>query len=473
MAVSEPSRPDAQLRHDALVRVRSLLVDLGCSDEEIERAIVDDTVDLLVVDRMLVPASRRMTQTEVVELADIPIEAAQRLWRALGFLDVGEDDRVFTDMDIEAVRLFKSMMAMGLVDTDSAVQTARVIGSSMARIAEAETSLGSTPILATSGDSVIDADHFARQAETVLPAMARLLEYVWRRHLQAATRRAMLLRARRPEEGMSPVTAVGFADMVGFTVLSQHLGDEELGAVVARFEEVAHDTVVALGGRVVKMIGDEVMFVVQTATSAAEIGLSLAEAYADDELLSDVRVALAVGPVLVQDGDFYGPVVNLASRLVGVAHPGTVLVSDEFRTALGTGVSGFELRALRPRNLKDIGRVQAWKLSRAGAEPGADRRRNVRWERLGVVLRELDELRERGEKLVVRSGSRRSGADEACVRPGPVGGAPLSRGRAGRWRYPPPGARRTPGREPPAVPVDRPASLCVRGSRRWWPPVGG
>ena len=63
--------------------------------------------------------------------------------------------------------------------------------------------------------------------------------------------------------------AVGFADMVGFTMLSQHLGDEELAAVVARFEALAHDTVVALGGRVVKMIGDEVMFVVPTAAGAA------------------------------------------------------------------------------------------------------------------------------------------------------------------------------------------------------------
>ena len=161
--------------------------------------------------------------------------------------------------------------------------------------------------------------------------MARLLEYVWRRHLQAATRRAMLHRTRGVDEGVRPVMAVGFADMVGFTVLSQHLGDEELAAVVARFEELAHDTVVALGGRVVKMIGDEVMFVVQTATGAAQIGLSLAEAYAGDDLLSDVRVALALGPVLVKDGDFYGPVVNLASRLVNVARPGTVLISDEFQ----------------------------------------------------------------------------------------------------------------------------------------------
>src|SRR6202023_3616104 len=138
---------------------------------------------------------------------------------------------------------------------ESAVQMARVIGSSMARIAEAEAGPGTAPILLASGDTLIGADQFAPQAAP-------------------ATRLAMLRRTRGSEEGISPVVAVGFADMVGFTMLSQHLGDEELAAVVARFEELAHDTVVALGGRVVKMIGDEVMFVVQTATSAAEIGLS-------------------------------------------------------------------------------------------------------------------------------------------------------------------------------------------------------
>jgi len=195
--------------------------------------------------------------------------------------------------------------------------------------------------------------------------------------------------------------AVGFADMVGFTLLSQHLGQNELAAVVSRFEALAHDTVVASGGRVVKMIGDEVMFVVQTATMAAEIGLSLSEAYAGDDLLSDVRVGLAVGPVLVQDGDYYGPVVNLASRLVGVANPGTVLVSGEVREALGAeGAHGFETRALRPRTLKDMGLVQPWKLSRGGSEPGADRRRSARWERLGEVLHELEELRDRGQQAV-------------------------------------------------------------------------
>ena len=82
---------------------------------------------------------------------------------------------------------------------------------------------------------------------------------------------------------------------------------------------------------------------------------------------------------------------------------------------------GFDTRALRTRHLKDIGRVQVWKLSRAGSEPGADRRRNVRWERLSEVLRELDDLRERGEQVV--RGSRRT-----CPRPVPT---PRSADRSG------------------------------------------
>ncbi len=434
-------------RVEALARVRYLLQDLGCPDEDIDRAVEDDVLDLLVVDRVLVPAGHRLTQSEVAERTDIPLEVAKRFWRALGFLDVADGDAAFTDMDIQAVQIFQSLVALDIVELDSAVQMARVIGSSMARIAEAETSPGTTPFMTGSGDSVLDADEFARRAEASIPAMARLLEYVWRRHLQAATRRAMLLRSRGSDEGLRPVMAVGFADMVGFTMLSQHLGDEELAAVVARFEELAHDTVVALGGRVVKMIGDEVMFVVQSASGAAQIGLSLAEAYASDDLLSDVRVALAIGPVLVKDGDFYGPVVNLASRLVNVAHPGTVLISDEFKAALDAeGDAGIDTRPLRTRTLKDLGRVQMWKLIRTGTEPGADSRRTMRWERLGEVLRELDELREVG------GGSRRR----------------LSRRRVGRWRSRGDVGGTSPRTGRPVCPAGRPASPTARPRSPSW-----
>ena len=394
----------AKERAEALARVRSILLDLGCTEEEIDRAVVDDVIDLLMVDRLLVPTTRNLTQADVAEITGLPVELVHRFWRALGFLDLAEDEPALGEMDIDAVRLFQAMVAMGLVDTDVAVQSARVIGISMARIAAAQTGPGATPILGPTGDSVLDADQFARQADASLPAMARLLEYVWRRHLQAATRRAMLRRSRGDREGRRAQMAVGFADMVGFTLLSQHLGDDELAAVVARFEELAYDTVVALGGSVVKMIGDEVMFVVASASAGADIGLSLAEAYAGDELVSDVRVGLAAGPALEHDGDYYGPVVNLAGRLVNVARPGTVVVSDEFRTQLfHEDGRQFTTRPLRVRTLKDIGKVQLWKLVRTGTAPGEDRGRTMRWERLGAVLRELDELAERADGSAPRA----------------------------------------------------------------------
>jgi adenylate cyclase len=179
-----------------------------------------------------------------------------------------------------------------------------------------------------------------------------------------------------------------------------------LAAVVRRFEELSHDIVTGLGGRVVKMIGDEVMFVVESVADAARIGLDLADAYADDELLSDVRVGLALGPVLLREGDYFGTTVNLAHRIVNIGNPGTVLISDDFHTALHRAVPDeFSTKPLRPRMLKDLGRVQLWWLGRVGHEAdgtgvAADRRRNVRWERLSEVLRDLEELRGIGERLL-------------------------------------------------------------------------
>jgi adenylate cyclase len=399
-----------------LAHVRNRLLEAGATEEEIDRAVAEDVLDLLTVDRLLVPGRRRYSQHEVAEITGLGVDLLHRFWRALGFLDVGEEEKAFTELDIEAIELFLGMVRIGATEVDTALQLARVIGSSMARIAEAEVVPG-TMTVGIGDDNVLVADAFASVADTTVPAMAKLLEFVWRRHVQAATRRTMLLRTHGQITGASPVLAVGFADMVGFTLLSQHLAEDELAAVVRRFEEISHDTVTSLGGRVVKMIGDEVMFVVDNVVAAARIGLTLAEAYADDELLSDVRVSLAVGSVLVRDGDYYGPTVNLSHRIVNIANPGTVLMSDEFHTQLMAEAGDeFTAKPLRPRVLKDLGVVQLWWCGRAGQEPDgtgsvADRRRNVRWERLGDVLRDLEDLREVGGRLL--SAGRRASVVDA------------------------------------------------------------
>jgi adenylate cyclase len=417
---SRPADDDDARREAALSHVKEILLMHGATEEEIDGAVADGVIDLFVAERMLIPSRRRYSRDEVSQLTGVDLGKLERFWRALGFPGVQDDEPAFTDLDLEAVRLFQGMQALGAADTDSAVHMARVIGSSMARIAEAE--LVPADMVSEEVDPILSAEAFAGVADATIPAMAKLLEFVWRRQVAAGIQRNMMLRSHGLAPGQSPVLAVGFADMVGFTLLSQHLSDEELAAVVRRFEELSHDIVTSARGRVVKMIGDEVMFVVDGVADAARIGLDLADAYADDDLLSDVRVGLACGPVLLRNGDYFGPTVNLAHRIVNIANPGTVLMSDEFHRTLTEEAPGeFTGQALRPRLLKDLGRVQLWWCGRTGQEAdgtgaAADRRRNVRWERLSEVLRDLEELRGVGERLLT------SNRSAGSVVPQPGGG---------------------------------------------------
>ncbi|MDQ3107344.1 MAG: adenylate/guanylate cyclase domain-containing protein, partial [Actinomycetota bacterium] len=225
----------------------------------------------------------------------------------------------------------------------------------------AEAMLGSTAERSRSARP-LEADLFALSAGTSLDTQSRLLDYVWRRHLQAATRRRLLSDGGRSDRPTVRL-AVGFADLVGFTALSQQVSDVELARVVDRFEALAFDEVARHGGRVAKMIGDEVMFVGDDVAAALEAALALADAYADDDVLSDVRVGLAWGDVLAREGDYYGPVVNLASRMVNIALPGAVVISEAVHAEVGTD-GRYLFHALRPRTLKDIGRVRLWRARR-------------------------------------------------------------------------------------------------------------
>jgi adenylate cyclase len=386
-------------------RLRTLLESVGVTAEEIDRAAANGDLYLLAIDRLLAAGTPRYTATEVAARSGMPLEQTARFWRALGFTDVTDDERHFTDADVEALTIAKRFLQEGLADVEVALQMTRVIGLSMARVAEAE--VAASPLMRSDLDSDKMADSFLRSLDVILPSMGRLLEYAWRRHLQAAVRRTMLAFSRGERSGGTIEATIGFADLVGFTLLSQELSDEALAEVVTRFEALAFDTVSALGGQVVKVIGDEVMFVVRDAAQGARIALRLADAYADDELLSDVRVGLACGSVLAMEGDYYGPVVNLASRIVKIAIPGTVLVSDEVHNQLSDDKE-LAFKPLRPRTLKDVGRVQLWAMHWAGQEPPSDSRWS--WSRrrgLPGVLPAAAELRARASELRERATDRR------------------------------------------------------------------
>jgi adenylate cyclase len=158
---------------------------------------------------------------------------------------------------------------------------------------------------------------------------------------------------------------VGFADLVSFTRLVRRLSERDLARVVQRFEALASDIITAHGGRVIKTVGDEVLFVAIGAAPAAAIALDLVEAMALDDVLPDVRVGMASGRVISRLGDVFGTTVNLASRLTAVAKPRSVLVDGGLAASLAS-MSGFEMTPLRRRTLRGIGPVTPWALRRAG-----------------------------------------------------------------------------------------------------------
>jgi adenylate cyclase len=203
------------------------------------------------------------------------------------------------------------------------------------------------------------ADRIAALAESLVRGYEPFLGYIWRRHLFAAI--SQVVASAAGQVGEAEATTVGFADLVGFTAITQQLSDHELAEVVDHFEKIAYQEIAEGGGRVVKTLGDEVMFSNSNPSAAGKTGLAIAAACKADPVLPDVRVGLAIGSMLAWEGDFYGPTVNLASRLAGIATPGTVIISDELAERL-TGDEAFTLIEIRGVKLKGIGKTRPWVL---------------------------------------------------------------------------------------------------------------
>jgi adenylate cyclase len=337
--------------------LRDAVLALGIPEEEVARAEADGTLELVAMEHMVSEGSPELDLQQVAARSGLTPELIRAFWRALGFPDPRPDELVFTETDIELLSDVVRFIDDGSLDEGLALQMARVIGSALNRVAVAEVDAVEGQMAAdrAGGASDLSVTEAALRAGEILPIMPRVLEQVWRRHLSAATRRRIV----RASTDEGKTVCVGFADLVGFTATTQELPEQQLAEVVGNFETIAFDLVSSHGGRVVKMIGDEVMFMTDGVISGAKLALDMAATYREAEHLSDVRVGLASGRVLERDGDIFGPVVNLASRIVNVAFPGAVVVSPDIRDVL-QGTPGFVFRSLRSHYLKDIGRVPLW-----------------------------------------------------------------------------------------------------------------
>jgi adenylate cyclase len=321
------------------------------------------------VELALLGEPRRLRRREVSAAAGVSLVSARRFWRALGFANVDDDYAAFSDADLAALRQVVALVRDGVVDEPTALALARAVGRSTDRLASWQVQLLAESVAADRAadpQSAPDARHAGQVAREVIEPSDRLeplVAYAWRRHLAAAVARLMA-DAEPVLDHRAGVRSVGFADLVAFTRLVRRLSERELAALVQRFEALASDIVAAHGGRVIKTVGDEVLFAAASAAAAAAIALDIAEAMTEDELLPEVRSGLATGPVVMRLGDVFGTTVNRASRLTGIAHPGAVLVDDVTAAALAS-VSGFDLAVMRRRPLRGLGLVRPWRLRRA------------------------------------------------------------------------------------------------------------
>jgi len=313
------------------------------------------------LERLLLDGPRQYTRREVAERSGMALERTRRLWRALGFPDAAEDDPAFTDADVEALEVLSTLIDSGFVGPENEASIARAMGQSLSRLADWQTDMLADALIRAGeqeGRTAATADDAVTAARALLPRLRQVQDYVWRRHLAANADR--LLAAVGP--GDRRELAVGFADLVGYTSRSRGMGGRELGAMIEDFESTAAEVIARHAGRVVKTVGDGVLFTAGTGVAAVEIGLELPEAWdADDR--PPLRTGAAFGAVLTRLGDVYSPVVNLASRLTSLARPGTLLVDRELAEQLD-GEPAYKVRRLRRVSVRGYDHLQPFLVRR-------------------------------------------------------------------------------------------------------------
>lgn len=301
-----------------------LLTEDGCSLSDMVAAEARGRLFGLAGDRRIWPGPGVHTVAQAGALAGLSVDEVRTVGSALAlYLPAGEAPAL-TSADVEALQTYGDLRTM--VGQDAALGVLRVIGAATARVAEAAAVIMRSRVdeiaVSRSGSEERTARAF-REVAALVPRLGQVLDLVHRRHIEQARRHLEQLVG--DEGGL--LCGIGFADVSGYTALSEVLSLEELSRLLMSFEVVTSTILYEAGARVVKFIGDAVMFTAPTPDLLVDVSLRIVH----DPVLADadieLRAAAAWGPVLAQDGDYYGSTVNLAARLLAAAHPGQLVVS--------------------------------------------------------------------------------------------------------------------------------------------------
>lgn len=305
------------------------LKNLGATSTEI--AIHAGNLEELQLVRTLWPGERRYTMADAARMLDVEVGEIIDIRVACGFNEPAPTSRVATDNDLEFYR--KVLHAQELFGRDELMNLLRVIAVSVGRIADAATSTYLVQLKGTEDDDSSDV-HTNASIETiglVVPELSEAMDTLLRKHLVAVRRRGESGNVAGSYETTQLV--VGFADLAGSTQLTDRLTFDQIGQLLSRFEEITSSVVIRFGGRVVKLIGDEILFTAEDPIQAARMGWAIVEQLTGLPNMPEVRIGLAAGEVLRRDGDIFGPPVNRAARLVKAATPGSVFVTPVIQLA--------------------------------------------------------------------------------------------------------------------------------------------
>lgn len=310
------------------------------------------------VEQALLGGEPRYRKADVAREAGVDVARAERLWQAMGFAHVEEDAVVFTDGDINALRMLVQLVSANVITPEIETTVARSLAQSLSRLAEWQVGIFKTVL----GDRFSeDLDTTAQFAQAVMPVMEQLQGYVWRRHLAATAAREL----NEADPGVHGRTlVVGFADIVGYTRMVRDFTEFELARLIDDFEDLATSVIAENHGRIIKTVGDEVMFVADGARDAVEIALGLNERIAAAADVPPLRIGLAQGEVLARFGDVYGSTVNIASRLTSLAKPASALVDREVAAELRDHPE-YSLISIGPTKVQGFRGLRAWALRRA------------------------------------------------------------------------------------------------------------
>lgn len=330
------------------------LLKRGVTADELREAKQQDRLALLPTEHLLTRGCN-LSIDDSTARTGVRREFVERAWRAAGISVPPPDEAVIDDEeDLEAMRAAKLALDAGMPE-ETYVEISRVVGRAAAAIAQTMVEQTSDAFVESGDDETEFAMRYAEFSDTVVPLIHALVGFPIRMHLRDTVRNQAVERTERRVEGLTGTRrmAIGFADLVGFSSLSQQAELGESSRVASRLEELSA-AVAQPPVRLVKLIGDEAMLVCEEVEPLVTALAELKQRTQADEDFPSLHIGVAVGEVVPRAGDVYGPSVNEASRLADAAQEGQFLVSPPVAERLG---EGFELRELEPMSLKGVGEV--------------------------------------------------------------------------------------------------------------------